>query len=182
MSAGGAAQVPTARIDPEVFKAAFRNHPGGVAVISADSGDGPVAMTVTSVCSVSVDPPLLAFSVSDLSSSAPTILSASNVMVHLLDARDQELAVRCSTSGVDRFADQATWARSDAGDPYFLGVNIVLQCSIESHVRAGTANVILVQALSAVQSRGSEASTEVGPLVYHARTWHTLSDDSLLVL
>ena len=36
-------------ITADEFKAAFRNHPGGVAVITADAGNGPVGLTATSV-------------------------------------------------------------------------------------------------------------------------------------
>jgi flavin reductase (DIM6/NTAB) family NADH-FMN oxidoreductase RutF len=43
-------------LSPDEFKALFRGHPGGVAVITADAGDGPVALTATSVASVSADP------------------------------------------------------------------------------------------------------------------------------
>lgn len=39
------------------FKSAFRNHPAGVSVVTADPGDGPVGLTATSVISVSANPP-----------------------------------------------------------------------------------------------------------------------------
>ena len=45
-------------LSADEFKALFRGHPGGVAVITADAGDGPVALTATSVASVSAEPPL----------------------------------------------------------------------------------------------------------------------------
>lgn len=69
-------------LSAEDFKAAFRNHPAGVAVITADPGDGPVALTATSVFSVSATPPLLVFSVSELSSAAPAIARSTSVVVH----------------------------------------------------------------------------------------------------
>jgi len=48
----------------EHFREAFRRHPAGVAVITADPGDRPVAMTVSSLISVSAAPPIVAFSLS----------------------------------------------------------------------------------------------------------------------
>jgi hypothetical protein len=78
-------------LSADEFKALFRGHPGGVAVITADAGDGPVALTATSVVSVSAEPPLLIFSISALSSSSDA-LSAETVVVHLLDANDIEVA------------------------------------------------------------------------------------------
>ena len=51
-------------LSPDDFKAAFRHHPAGVAVITADAGRGPVMLTATSVSSVSAEPALLMFSLS----------------------------------------------------------------------------------------------------------------------
>ena len=86
------------------FKALFRGHPGGVAVITAQAGESPVALTATSVASVSADPPLLIFSISAQSSSAAVFARAETVVVHLLDANDLEVAQLGATTGVDRFA------------------------------------------------------------------------------
>lgn len=54
----------TESVDVDTFKAAFRMHPAGVAVITTDSGDRPAAMTVSSLASVSTEPPMVVFSLS----------------------------------------------------------------------------------------------------------------------
>ncbi len=104
-----------AAITADEFKAAFRNHPGGVAVITADAGNGPVGLTATSVISASAEPAILAFSVSEFSSSTPTILSADTVVVHFLSAEQVGIAKLCATSGIDRFADTSLWSRLETG-------------------------------------------------------------------
>lgn len=38
-------------VSSEDFKRAFRNHPAGVAIITADAGEGPSGLTATSVFS-----------------------------------------------------------------------------------------------------------------------------------
>ena len=43
------------------FRSVFRGRPGGVAVVTADAGDGPVGLTATCVVPVSVAPAMLAF-------------------------------------------------------------------------------------------------------------------------
>jgi len=48
----------------EAFLAAFRHHPSGVAIITAEAGEGPVALTVSSLISISATPPMVAFSLS----------------------------------------------------------------------------------------------------------------------
>ena len=80
-------------VSPEEFKSAFRTHPGGVALITALGDAGPVALTATSVASVNVDPPLLMFSVTTVSSATAVIVKSDTVVVHLLDVDDIPLAV-----------------------------------------------------------------------------------------
>lgn len=166
-------------VSPDEFKGVFRNHPAGVAVITADGGEGPVGMTATSVFSVSLDPPLLTFSVSQQSSSTPTILRADTVVVHLLDADQLDIAILCATSGVDRFADTTIWSRLETREPYFHGARTWVRGRVVSKLVAGDSTLIVVQAL---QTSGATVigADEARPLVYHDRTWHALGDGSRL--
>jgi len=168
-------------VTPEQFKAAFRNHPAGVAVITADAGDGPVALTATSVFSVSAEPPLLVFSISDLSSSTPTIRKADTVVVHLLGADQLDIAKLGATSGIDRFADTSIWKRLPTGEPYFPAVLAWIRGRIISKMEAGGSTVVAVQALETsappADDPAADAST-AHPLVYHNRTWHRLDENS----
>ncbi|MFD1713811.1 flavin reductase family protein [Amnibacterium flavum] len=161
----------------EEFKLAFRNHPAGVAVITADAGDGPVGLTATSVFSVSAEPPLLVFSLSSTSSSAPTIRKASTLVVHLLTSDQVDAAKLFATSGVDRFADASTWSRLPTGEPYLVGAPVWLRGAVIDRMEAGGSTVVAVHAL---ESSVSHQGAEPNPLVYHNRTWHHLGDHSRL--
>lgn len=162
---------------PEAFKHAFRNHAAGVAVITADAGDGPVGLTATSVFSVSADPALLVFSVSGRSSSSPTLHEAENVVVHLLGAGQLHIAQLCATSGVDRFADETLWDRLPGGEPYFPSAQAWIRGRVVNRMPAGGSTVFAVHALEASGPRDELAA----PLVYHNRRWHSLGDHSTLV-
>ncbi|WP_127473825.1 flavin reductase family protein [Microbacterium sulfonylureivorans] len=165
-----------AGISPEELKAVFRDHPAGIAVITADAGDGPVAMTVSSVFSVSAAPPLIVFSASVLSSSTPTLQAAETVVIHMIDTDSLDLAVLCATSGVDRFADTDAWTRLETGEPVFHGVTRRVRARVTSRLDAGSSTVIVVHALEAWH----DPEHRPQPLVYHNRTWHTLSDSSTI--
>lgn len=168
----------------EQFKAAFRTHPAGVAVITADAGDGPIALTATSVISVSADPPLLVFSVSETSSSLPTLSRAETVVVHLLAADQLDLAILGATSGIDRFADTSIWSRMPTGEPYFVNAPVWIRGKIVDRMDAGRSVVLAVEALEArTPERGSPAAdaAQARPLVFHNRVWHALGDDSKIV-
>ncbi|MGX7727524.1 flavin reductase family protein [Rhodococcus sp. 5G237] len=165
------------RPSPEKFKAVFSAHPAGVAVITADAGEGPVALTATSVFSVSTDPPLLGFSLSMQSSSTPTIRNAESVVVHLLGADELALAKLGATSGIDRFEDESIWTRLAGGEPLFTEAPRWIRGSIIDSMEAGLSYVVLVRAEEIVDD---DSGMSRAPLVYHDHSWHRLSESSRL--
>lgn len=167
-------------VSPDEFKHAFRNYPGGVAIITADAGQGPVAMTATSVSSLCAEPPMLVFSVSGQSSSAPTIRASDTVVVHLLGADQLDLARLGATSGIDRFADTTLWSRLPTGEPVFPSVHSWLRGRIVTQVKIADSTVIVVHVIETRDSADSsvDASGGEAPLVYHNRAWHRLGESS----
>jgi flavin reductase (DIM6/NTAB) family NADH-FMN oxidoreductase RutF len=168
----------TGSVDAETFKTAFRLHPAGVAVVTADpTGDEPVAMTVSSLASVSTEPPMLVFSVSALSSSAPALERSDTVVVHMLGADHLEIAKLGATSGIDRFADRDAWRRLPTGEPVFTEVYSWLRGEIVFRLEAGNSTICLVHI---VEAHLPEVAPVTAPLVYHARTWHRLGEGSTI--
>ncbi|GAA4282903.1 flavin reductase family protein [Brevibacterium daeguense] len=157
------------------LKNAFRSHPAGVNLITADDGSGPVAMTVTSLISVSAEPPLMAFSASALSSATPTLLQAETVVVHFLAPAQIELAKLGATSGVDRFADRSQWTRLADGTPVFHDCDFWIRTKVVNKMTAGGSTVFLLEALECADC---ERSAEAPALVYRNRTWHALEQHS----
>ncbi|SJM59121.1 flavin reductase family protein [Gulosibacter sp. 10] len=164
---------------PDEFKQVFRNHPGGVALITADDGDGPVALTATSVFSISVDPPLLGFSASAISSSTPTLLRADTIVVHFLTHENLDVAKLGATSGIDRFADTSIWDRLETGEPYFHGVKTWVRGEIVSRLETAGGTVHVVRGLS-TSLEDAPAHDGLAPLAYVNRTWHALTGNSSL--
>ena len=168
-------------VSAETFKSAFRLHPAGVAVVTADPGDGPVAMTVSSLASVSTDPPMLVFSASALSSSTPALERSETVVMHMVGSDQQWLAQLGATSGIDRFADTSSWARLPTGEPVFPSVYAWLRGRIVQRVDAGNSVICIVHIIEAsVPEPDQYVDDPSSPLVYHARTWHRLGEHSAL--
>lgn len=163
----------------EDFTFAFRGHPAGVGIVTADIGEGPVAMTVSSLFSVGLEPPTLVFSASALSSATPTILSAATVVVHLLDAEQVGLARLGATSGADRFGDGVRWDRLPTGEPFYPQATWI-RGRVDQVVPAGGSHLVVVEALEA--QPGVDRTEEIAPrpLVYHDRTWHEIGTHSEL--
>ncbi|MGP5600623.1 flavin reductase family protein [Glutamicibacter arilaitensis] len=180
MPASEVTESATPSLPADDFKAIFRGHPGGVSLITADAGDGPVALTATSVASISVDPPLLVFSISALSSAAKVLTRATSLIVHSLDAHDIEVAKLGATSGIDRFAQKQTWSRLSTGEPVFDGVRAWVRCAVIERVQAGTSTVFVARALESHIERDSEPGQPGNGLVYHNRAWHRLDENSQL--
>ncbi len=169
-------------LSPERFKLAFRNHPAGIAVVTADAGHGPVAMTVSSVFSVSAEPPLLVFSASAMSSATQTFREAETVVVHLLGADQLELAKLGATSGVDRFEGVA-WESLPTGEPVYSEVHTWIRGRVVNKLQAGSSTVFLIEALESQSPEEGSPELDAAmahPLVFHNRTWHSLSENTKL--
>ena len=168
-------EVPVSADD---FRHAFRAHPAGVAIVTADAGEGPVAMTVSSVASVAIDPPTLMFSASAISSSTPTIQRADTVVVHMLAADQIALAKLGARSGAARFGDDVEWGRLPTGEPYYPAANW-LRGRITQRVDVNGSTLVIVEAIEA-KPRNTDDTTDPLPLVYHNRSWHVLTEKSTL--
>src|SRR3982750_2533560 len=90
------------------FRGAMRHLTGGVSVITAGRGKDITGMTVTSVSSLSVDPPTLIVSVNRESSSWPLLQRYGVFGVNILSAEQLDVAERFSgkggLKGADRFS------------------------------------------------------------------------------
>ena len=172
--------VPTpSTVDAERFKAAFRRHAAGVAVVAADVAGVPHALTASSVTSVSADPAVLLLSVSSLTTTGRALATAASAVVHLLDVEDRALAERCADPRVDRFADPADWERLPTGEPAFLGPRVLLRGEVCERLVFGEATVIVLAVTDVIDRRPEEASAR-SALAYVDRRWHTLGPDTTI--
>ena len=154
----------------EALKRAFRAHPGGIALITAVTPEGPVGLTASSVASVGIDPPALAFSVTRATGSAGGILSANGFLVHLLDARHAELAKSFAVSGAERFTPEQGWSSLPTGEPYLPGTRAALRCRSLHTLGVGSSVVVVAEVLDAMFGE------EHTPMVYVDRRFHAIED------
>ncbi|QYN32267.1 flavin reductase family protein [Pseudonocardia sp. DSM 110487] len=152
------------------FRDAFRHHPTGVAVVTArDGAGGPVGLTASSVASVSLSPPALVLSISHRASAAAALLAADWFLVHLLEARNVELAMRFATSDADRFGPATGWTPLATGEPWFPEAPTALRCRPLTRTPVGDATVVTAEVVG-VRSSGRAGM----PLIHHDRGYHVL--------
>lgn len=167
------------KLDPataEAFKTVFRNHPAGVTLITANDGTNKVALTATSVASVSANPPTVIFSISAQSSSAPVLARAKNVVIHFLDADDLALAELGATSGIDRFASAQNWEQLPDGDIIFNGTRAYLRGEVTWRMNAGDSTVYAVTISEIKINRDTPIGHTPNALVHVNRAWHGLDE------
>lgn len=168
------------KLSPDRFRQVFRSHAAGACLVTAESGGRLAALTVTSVFSVSAEPPLFAFSLSALSSAAVHVVRAESVVVHMLDKRSIDLALLGARSGVDRFANADGWRQLPTGEPVFCDVRTWLRGQIFERIVIGESTIIIACAVESSFDDDSESEEAARPLplVYYDRAWHSLGDHS----
>jgi flavin reductase (DIM6/NTAB) family NADH-FMN oxidoreductase RutF len=159
---------PTTTVDTALFRQVFRRHAAGVAVVTVDAGRGAAGVTITSLASLSADPPLLSFSVAATGSTWPHLRDAGSAVVHLLGAEHADLAHTFATSGIDRFAAPTAWHRLPTGEPVLDGAAAWLRVSLQHRQPAGGSHLII--------GRVEEVGLAAGgaPLLYHDGSYHAL--------
>jgi flavin reductase (DIM6/NTAB) family NADH-FMN oxidoreductase RutF len=92
-------------IDPRDFRSALGTYATGVTIITAATADGkPYGLTCNSFASVSLNPPLVLWSLVIFSQGMSVFQNASHFAVNVLGASQQPLATKFATSSIDRFA------------------------------------------------------------------------------
>ena len=94
-----------AQHDARDFRSALGCFPTGVCLVTALSADGRrVGLTANSFSSVSLDPPMVLWSLARSASSAPVFRDAEYFVINVLAAADQELASHFAKSSAEKFA------------------------------------------------------------------------------
>jgi flavin reductase (DIM6/NTAB) family NADH-FMN oxidoreductase RutF len=116
-------------IDTREFRRALGTFATGVTVITTTRADGePVGLTANSFSSVSLDPPLVLWSLSLRSPSRQAFEQASHFAVNVLAADQVHLSKRFATPLPDKFAGVA-WRHGLARLPLIDGAAARLECA-----------------------------------------------------
>lgn len=94
--------------DPREFRKTLGTFTTGVTIITTRDGDGaPVGITANSFNSVSLEPPMVLWSLARSSRSLSAFDQAEHWAVHILSAEQEALSNRFARSGSDKFGDVA---------------------------------------------------------------------------
>jgi flavin reductase (DIM6/NTAB) family NADH-FMN oxidoreductase RutF len=155
------------------FRRALGEFATGVAIITARAQNGRlIGMTMSSFNSVSVDPPLVLFSVDRKANSLAAMLEARGLAVNVL-ARDQE-----NLSGQFARALSGKWSNvstrvGHAEAPLIAGSLAHFECEPYAHYDGGDHVIFVARVL-----RHTVQSGVAAPLIFFRGRYHDLKDDS----
>src|SRR5579863_3366841 len=135
-------------IDPRDFRNALGTYATGVTIITAVAADGkPYGLTCNSFASVSLNPPLVLWSLGMFSQGLPIFQNASHFTVNVLGASQQALASTFAKSAIDRFAG-VDWKPGLGNAPLLAGCVAYFQCRAANRYYGGD-HVIFLGAVEA---------------------------------
>ncbi len=129
-------------LDPRPFRAALGAFPTGVTIVTTRADGRDVGLTANSFNSVSLDPPLVLWSLAKQSSAMAAFEAAEYFAVHILSAQQEALAARFAQRDVDRFADLAL-GRGHGDAPLLDNCAARFECR-RAHLYQGGDHAIIV--------------------------------------
>ena len=150
--------------DARNFRQALGSFATGVTIITTRCGDGsPVGITANSFNSVSLEPPMVLWSLAKSSRSLPAFETAQHWAVHILAADQEALSNRFARSGADKFAGLEP-ETGIGGSPLLGGCATRLQCSTAFRYEGGDHIIFVGRVLGFDHN-------PVAPLVFHSGSY-----------
>lgn len=145
------------------------HYASGLTIVTGFDLDGPVGFTCQSFYSVSLDPPLISFSVMTSSSSYPRIRDTGRFCVNILAHNQHELSNQFARRGTDKWAG-TEWGITTAGTPVLRGTLLWIDCELRDEYEAGDHYIVVgeVKELSPGDWNRGE------PLVFFKGSYRTL--------
>ena len=148
--------------DARDFRSALGAFPTGVCLITTVALDGRrVGLTANSFSSVSLEPPMVLWSLSRNAASAPVFRDAEYFAINVLAADDAPISTHFAKSGADKFAAFAERFTTGLGDaPVLQGALATFECH-SRHRYYGGDHIIVIGVVERYTHR------DATPLVFH---------------
>jgi flavin reductase (DIM6/NTAB) family NADH-FMN oxidoreductase RutF len=155
------------------FRRALGEFATGVAVITAQGqGEDLIGMTMSSFNSVSLDPPLVLFSVDRKANSLPAMLQAKGFAVNILGREQENISNRFAKALSDKWADvKRTVGHAEA--PLITGALAHFECEPYANYDGGDHVVFVVRVLRHAVRAGNPA-----PLIFFRGRYRDVVDET----
>lgn len=155
--------------NPRALRTALGRYTTGVTIVTCrDGAGGPVGLTANSFASLSLEPPLVLWSLRTVSPSLPAFVAARRFAVNVLAEAQVDLARRFAAPAADKF-DEGAWSDGVHGVPLLAGCAALFECETVSHQTAGDHELFIGRVL-----RFDEAP--LPPLLFQAGHYRLLGE------
>ena len=149
------------------FRLALGMFATGVTIVTARTVEGAlVGLTANSFNSVSLNPPLVLWSLARAAASLPAFSTGSHYAINILSAQQKALAMQFAARDVDRFAN-VEFEPGVSGAPLLVGAAATFECFNRSRYEEGD-HVIFVGEVERCSHRAGAA-----PLLFHGGKFYT---------
>ena len=125
-------------IEAGLFRQLLGCFPTGVAVITTRTPDGePAGLTCNSFSSVSLEPPLVLFSLRKASSLLPTFTESGTFAINILSQSQDALSGRFASSKIADKFEGVAWRKGPLGTPLVDDCLASFECSVHARHEAG---------------------------------------------
>lgn len=156
-------------MDALQLRSALGRFATGVTIVTClDAQGGFVGLTANSFNALSLQPPLVLWSLRQSSPSLQAFVAASRFAVNVLAESQVDLSRRFA-SRVGRKFDEGTWAPGPHGAPVLAGCAAVFECEQHSHQTLGDHELFIGKVLSFDES-------PLPPLVFQGGHYHLLGE------
>jgi flavin reductase (DIM6/NTAB) family NADH-FMN oxidoreductase RutF len=143
-------------------------YPTGITVVTAKAADGALyGVTVNSFSSVSLDPPLVLFSLSRKLPTLAAVLSAKTFAIHFLREDQKRISARFARAQSDKWEGMA-YHDGVTGSPVLEAALAVLECELYAQYDGGDHVIVLGRIAHIEKDAGCRA------LVFYRGRYHTV--------
>lgn len=148
-------------LEPGQFRKALGSFPTGVTVVTCrDQTSGrPIGITVSSFNSVSLEPPLVLWSLSRKSPHIEHFAAGRRHSIHVLSESQSALAMRFADRSRDKFAGIELTLDTPTAPPSIAGVSARFDCRTEAHYDGGDHIIVLARVTELI-------TADLRPLVF----------------
>ena len=149
------------------FRASLAMFATGVTIVTARTAEGAlIGLTANSFNSLSLDPPLVLWSLAQAAGSMPALSAGSHYAINVLAADQKALAERFASRRDDRWTGVA-YTDGASGAPLVLGAAASFECFNRSRYQEGD-HVIFVGEVERCSHQAGAA-----PLLFHGGKFYT---------
>jgi len=155
-------------IDNNEFRAALGRFASGVTVVTTTDAAGKLhGITVSSFCSVSLEPPLVLICIEKTTASHYAFEESEVFVVNILSGTQEDVSQKFAAPYLDKF-EGVDYAIGSLGAPVLAGALVNLECRLRHSLSGGDHSIFVGEVESVFVTDGS-------PLVYFRGGYRSLA-------